>query len=82
MLPRLLCGISNYLHPNRVFTVATSSYWVVLFSRISEPVACQTQGSVRLVAARIDVYLLYDARCINDFIARCHGKTHPRPDRS
>ena len=78
MLHRLLRRISNHLHPNRVSAAATRGYRVILLSGIGESVACKTERPTWVVASRIDGHLLHDACRFNDFIAWCHGKTHPR----
>ena len=82
MLHRLLCRIGNHLHPNWVFAVAPCGHWIVLFSRIRESAARKTEQSIRIIAAGVDGHLLYDAGCLNDFIARGDGKTYSRSYRS
>ena len=82
MLHRFLCGISNHLHPNWVFTTAACGYWAVLLSRLRESVARKAKQSIWAVPAGIDGYLLYDVGCLNDLIARRDGKTHSGTHRS
>lgn len=81
MLHRLLCGISHHLHSNRVFAAAPCRHWIVLLSGIRESVARKTKQSIRIIAAGVDGHLLYDAGCLDDFIARGDGKTHSCPHR-
>ena len=82
LLHRLLCRIGDYLYPNRFFAVTACRYRALLLSGARESVAPKSEPSVRLVAARIDVRLLHDARRLNDYVARRDGETDTGTHRS